>query len=531
MSRDPYRSSGELRYPPRGGERWDSERLERERRSGGREEFFEERDSRFLGPPRNPRARERSVDEIYERERRGPRGYEDDRYERRVEYHDEPRFERERPIGRDRGPSVTIEKEREREREYVREDPPARPAFLRRQSSLDTFDRKPMTRYVERDIRERDEYGPPARYREDARQVPLAPLTPVPLPRSRGLPPPRRYAERDYYDEIEIAEPDYYGDGDYRRYPERVREREIIRTKRRSRSRESRSHKGSVRSISPASSTSSESVTTVSVKSEFPKKGKTRMPARLVSKKAIIDLGYPFEEEGNVIIIQKALGRENIDEVIKLSEDYKSSEKIEIKMSGGRSEAGTVIEERRQEVFTIPPPPPGNFEVIKDTKITEIHRDHSPARSHHHHHHHDGAVILDAHPREESTFVETKREWVEHSDPIPVGPLALAIQPDRYRPKDERAIRAEIKALEAEKEALRAEKRAEREFRKADRIRRGGRASETDLVLYETDRYEAPEEEYMVVRRERIEEPEGGVRIEKDRKGKMSISVPKYYLK
>jgi hypothetical protein len=211
---------------------------------------------------------------------------------------------------------------------------------------------------------------------------------------------------------------------------------------------------------------------------------------------------------------------------------YRFNPEIEIKMSGGRSEAGTVIEERRQEVFTIPPPPPqGNFEVIKDTKITEIHRDHSPARSHHHHHHHDGAVILDAHPREESTFVETKREWVEHSDPIPVGPLALAIQPDRYRPKDERAIRAEIKALEAEKEALRAEKRAERELRKADRIRRGGRASETDLVLYETDRYEVPEEEYMVVRRERIEEPEGGVRIEKDRKGKMSISVPKYYLK
>ena len=68
------------------------------------------------------------------------------------------------------------------------------------------------------------------------------------------------------------------------------------------------------------------------------------MPARLVSKKAIIDLGYPFEEEvsysdlfgeeytlnsyfqGDVIIIQKALGRENIDEVIKLSEDYRSSE-------------------------------------------------------------------------------------------------------------------------------------------------------------------------------------------------------------
>jgi hypothetical protein len=44
-------------------------------------------------------------------------------------------------------------------------------------------------------------------------------------------------------------------------------------------------------------SSSSSSDTEVSVKSEFPKKGKTRIPARLVSKRAIIDLGYPFEEE------------------------------------------------------------------------------------------------------------------------------------------------------------------------------------------------------------------------------------------
>lgn len=51
-----------------------------------------------------------------------------------------------------------------------------------------------------------------------------------------------------------------------------------------------------MRSSSTSSSSSSEQ-TTVSVRSEFPKKGKTRMPARLVSKKAIIDLGYPFEEE------------------------------------------------------------------------------------------------------------------------------------------------------------------------------------------------------------------------------------------
>lgn len=200
-------------------------------------------------------------------------------------------------------------------------------------------------------------------------------------------------------------------------------------------------------------------------------------------------------------------------------------------MSGGRSEAGTVVEERH-EVFTVSPPPPPppppqqNFEVIHDTKITEIRRSPSPARSHYRHS--SGPVILDAGPREESTFIERKREFIERSDPVPVGPLALALPPDRSRAKEERAIRAEIKALEAENEALRAGKRAERELRKVDRIRREGRASSSDLVLYDRDHYDSDEEVTTIVRREKVEE-EGGVRIEKDRKGRMAISVPKYY--
>jgi hypothetical protein len=127
-------------------------------------------------------------------------------------------------------------------------------------------------------------------------------------------------------------------------------------------------------------------------------------------------------------------------------------------------------------------------------------------------------IVNESRPREESTFIERRKEteYVERSDEIPVGPLALAITSDRSRSKDERVIRAEIKALEAEKEALRAEKKASKEARRAERIRREGRES-GDLVLYE---------ERMEVKRER--EPEGGVRIEKDRKGRMSISVPKY---
>lgn len=292
--------------PP--GNRWDSDRFTTERggrarfESSDRGDFFDDRDSR---EPRGisrggggfgggfGRPRERSVDEIYER--RGP-GYGDDRYERR-HYHEESppaRYEREppNPFGqRDswdrRDGNVVIEKERET---YAPPRRGGRPDFLRRQSSLDTFDRKPLTRF-----QEREEYGPPARYRPNDR---APPMVPIPLPRTRQLgPPPRKYVERDYED-IRVAEPDHYGDDEFRGFPERVREREVIRRRRRSRSRDSvrsRSHRAeSVRSDSVSSSSSSDRGT---VRSEFPKRGKTRMPARLISKKAIIDLGYPFEEE------------------------------------------------------------------------------------------------------------------------------------------------------------------------------------------------------------------------------------------
>lgn len=310
MSRDPYSSYAGRGGGGGGGSRWDSERFAQERDRARFEsryaerERFEERDVGLRSP--GDRLREHSVDDIYER--RGPRGFEEERYESR-QYHDDGgrRYapERERVLGRNRGASVVIEKERERDL-FDRDPDPMprrggnRPAFLRRQSSLDTFDRKPLTRFVEREHRE--EYGPPARYMDDVRSPPPPPMTAIPLPRTRGLPPPRRYHEREY-DDIEVAEPDYYGDESFRGYPERVREREIIRRRRRSKSRDSRgtsraSHsvKGSVRSSSSASSSDSEE-TTISVRSEFPKKGKTRMPARLVHKRAIIDLGYPYEEE------------------------------------------------------------------------------------------------------------------------------------------------------------------------------------------------------------------------------------------
>jgi hypothetical protein len=351
-----YRSSAPERTTT---ERWDRDRYEHERdrdRYGDVRERFEEDDDHVYvrrttnaaGPNNGPRPASRPAvprdrdrddrerlssvgpsdrdrDREWDRERRF-RGRDGDdevvirersrsRERRRVVYEDEPsgpplrrravspppaefrrhvspppEFRR-RPVSPLRGEveveksRVVIEKERYRS---PSPGPRAPPRLVRRQSSLDTFDRRPAKRYWER---EREEYGPPAR-REDHR---IPPYVDIPLPRTKALPPPRVYAEREYVDEIQVSDPHRYGDEDFHAYPERVREREIVRTRRRTRSRDSRVRRRSRSSSS--SSSSSSGGTALTVKSEYPKKGKTRIPARLVSKRALIDLGYPFVEE------------------------------------------------------------------------------------------------------------------------------------------------------------------------------------------------------------------------------------------
>ncbi|KAI0477643.1 hypothetical protein GGR56DRAFT_417536 [Xylariaceae sp. FL0804] len=540
------RSDDDLAY----GERWDSDRFLYEssrNRSGIERDRFEERDITYGPLPTRERVREQSRpwDELRERE---TRYYEDPPrdVERRVVYH---------------------------EREKDSYSPAAAPAagrrpttLLRRQSSLDTFDRRPPPRFYER-----DEYGPPARRGgadyDDLRRVP-DPYAPIPLPRSRALPPPRVYAEREFDEEIRISEPERFGDDEYHPYPpERVLEREVTRTKRRrdgSASRvsraTSRSGRGAhtVRSSSKASASSSSSSsssaggTSVAAKSEYPKKGKTRVPVRLVSKRAIIDLEYPYVEEGNTIIIQKALGQQNIDDLLKLSEDYK---KAEAEVAAARSSSGEIVEERREEIFTIPPPPASSHhpppassyhpppapppEVIeKTTVIREI----SPPASSHHSHHHHGSSSRSSRSRSRShshyasthrshsTSTSTRTPLVVEAGPprgeyvseevvtTGVGPLALVA--DRRR--TDRDIKLEIARLEAERDLMRRDRHHSRhhhhshsrhrshsrEMVRAERLPTG------ELVLYEEEV-------------EKIEKPRRGVRIEKDKKGRMSISVPK----
>lgn len=276
------RYGGEPRYGgyERGGgvpERWNPERFERERvdRSRGpalverdryeEHDFFQPRPARTAG---GPHIRERSAEGYYGRpgmdrfaekdvyfrqERYGPPARRP-----RARYYEEEDFDsfEEEPS---RGQMVSFEK-REDYRPSSRRAPP-RPGLLRRQSSLDTFDRKPLPRY-----------GAPLRPPPETIVMPAG---------GRRRPSPPRYVERGY-EERDLFEEDYHGGY-------RERERSTVRRKGNS----------DVEFREEFREEESYDVEDEEVEKPYPRKGKTKMPKRLVNKRAIIELGYPFDEEVN----------------------------------------------------------------------------------------------------------------------------------------------------------------------------------------------------------------------------------------
>lgn len=236
-----------------GGGRWDTERFTRERQERSYRTTVTERE------------RERPFDEdrferrLFEQERYGPparrpeRFYEDDHLDHHLDRSSSPPHHS--------GPLVSYGADRS--------SPSPPPRLIRRQSSLDTFDRIPSRkkrdhyyRHEESDYRPRSSRAPPV--------VPPAPRSP---PR-RISPPGGRYYD-DFYEDIRIAEPDCYGDEEFRNFRERER---TVEHRRR------RSHESIHEQIKMT-------------EKPYPRKGKTRMPRRLVHTRAIIELGYPFEEE------------------------------------------------------------------------------------------------------------------------------------------------------------------------------------------------------------------------------------------
>ncbi|KAF2684343.1 hypothetical protein K458DRAFT_417925 [Lentithecium fluviatile CBS 122367] len=445
-----YRSStGDLsRFdePPRGGERWDRDRFERVRggRGGGgsrddHDHFrFQEHD-RFPGGHRD-------IDIHEDYDRRGPRVMERERF-REEERFDRPSRSR-TDLFNDPTPSEVANRALApyRRKSIVERDMevapkrPARPQYLRRQSSLDTFDRRPLPRYG--DV---EEWRPPTNI-------------PIPLPiRERRRSPPRFH--KDEYEEVRYTERE--------REPRRVereeyREVEVERAKSRRRRSHSRATKSVAQSTRSSSTSSFEEI--APSRATWGKRGKTRLPKRLCKRQAVIELGYPFEEEDDFIIITRALEKEHIDEVIKFSESYKETKT-------------TYVYEAPQENFEPPPPPPPPEVLHIPPPPPSVHSHHHapppPPSVHSHYHapppppasvHYAQSVRSHSPPRQE--FFE---ERIEESNHIG-GPLTVLV-PDEHRIvrsereiRSERDIRDEIRQLESERRMLKYEREGDFEI-------------------------------------------------------------------
>lgn len=252
---DPHYSDGNLAYRDPPPQRWDTDRFVREREIRA-PPVIDQRPPYDDYPPR--RAPVYEDQRYYEEERSGPRGTTERRYFEETDYYD-PRAQR--------GQMVPY---------APRPEAPPRPGIIRRQSSLDTFDRQPTRRFNDYDDGYRPQRAP----------VPQE-LIPVRAPSPRRNP---RSDER-YYDDVRVQDPDRYGDDGFREF----REREWI-----SRRRRNSSPSPDRRPVREENIEREEIREEIREERPYPRRGKTRMPRRLVHTKVLFDLGYPFYEEVRV---------------------------------------------------------------------------------------------------------------------------------------------------------------------------------------------------------------------------------------
>ncbi|KAK5167169.1 uncharacterized protein LTR77_007899 [Saxophila tyrrhenica] len=584
-------------------QRWDRSRFERF--GGGPPPRQFEEDYRFHERD-TPRQRDVQVqDRIDER---GPRG----RYEERDRYAEEDRFT---PAGRRRrtdrelfgdvdprelaNMAVTpyrgggdggrgTRDEIDIDIDINRGAPP-RPGLMRRQSSLDTFDRRPIPRY------EREEYRIPA-------------YQPVPLPirREEGYDDFQRggYNEPEEYREVEIRrERSVHRRGGGPKSSKSSKAKSVTTRRssssssssdttiqdtrsRRTRSRRAPSihesfhedihgpgglsiHESFHESVHGGSV--SDSITQIEKKF---KKGKTRMPKRLVRREAIMDLGYPFDEEVDFFVLRIALEKEQIDEVMKISESYKNEDKkVVYKYEDKVDEAPALLappNEHEEVIRTEWINPPSVAGVRRSASRSEYRgrRDSSPsgastttrrlspartARSHRtsHSRHHSQPPPPQFYEEHKTVIEERAPSNAVPPPPPPMAPPAPAYYEERKTVVEERGqpashyhdphyhhhhshnsnsgalivqeresrsdrdIQAEIGRLEAERRALRLEREADERRNMAVRIRERP-TDEYQLVEYEPHK---AREVLDVYEREKSP-PRNVVRVEKDRKEK-----------
>lgn len=326
----------------RGGEipeRWDRARFERF--GGGGRQYDYEEDYRYSERDRPGRQDVLVADRV---ESRGPRGA----YEERDRFVEEERFSpgrRRRRTDRELFGDVDPREFANLALTPYEPPPPPRPEFVRRRSSFDHFERRPVPRYeveerrvpiyrpmqvgeevfkheIHIDENRGREYYQPTEYRdvEIRREKSVAPPPrSVRSGKTKSVATTRRSSsssESSIDEKLSVHESRRGG---------RESVHESFHESSHSRGGAQSVHESFHESVHGGDASVAESIQETVKKF---KKGKTRMPKRLVRREAIMDLGYPFEEEEFFFMLTIALEKEQIDEVIRISETYNNGGKL-----------------------------------------------------------------------------------------------------------------------------------------------------------------------------------------------------------
>ncbi|KAG8630384.1 hypothetical protein KVT40_002003 [Elsinoe batatas] len=451
--------------------RWDRERFERVRvqerereQRPARVDVIDDRRGRYErdydpAPPQRFSSRVRR--EIYE-----------DDYAREANDRALLPYRRKEEVDRD----VIIDIERRRETA----PPPARPGLLRRQSSLDTFDRRPQRHYDRQDYR--------------------GALEPI-----RREPPPRRLEE--YRQDIH-----YHQDTPLeRRDVEIYREREIRKS--RGRAKSDVKSVASSRTSTTRTSDSSSSRTTSPSPVRLPgKKGHTKLPKAKFAKSAVARFGVPYDDEGDFYKIHRALDKQSIDTILAWSKESKETKvKTYTFESDGRlAENRDHYESIRTE--WINPPSVRGASPARSQRTVRAPSPPPPPRQ-------ETKVVIQEQippPPPQIIYQQSPPPLVQVAPPAPPPPVQpMALQITERTERTHADIESEIKRLELERELV--------------RIERGGRYGNELVVRQPVDNYQVveysprrrakSEVRYEYLERDRSP-PRNVVRIEKDRRDK-----------
>lgn len=245
-----------------------------------------------------------------------------------------------------------------------------------------------------------------------------------------------------------------------------------------------------------------------------------------------------------MIIIEKALSKELIDEVIERSRGFREVEEGEHRRdhsstSTDKSAVKTIHtiqtpeirETKVEEVITLPleeaPRSVREWDALSvrsDAKSRRSHRSHSTHSRHTRKTSRSRrsasrsssssrsgieiekkTTIIDRRPSRGEEVIERRRtiyeeDTIDESNSVHVGPLALVV--DRRKSRSDRDIKEEIRRLERERKSLREERR------------------DRDVIKVERIRERSPSRNRAIIIEERGEEV---IEVRKDRKGKMAL--------